>query len=195
MQHTRTEEIIERNDKIKTRRFLLGRCPRAAIPKYAPPLPSIQSIPKYCVLTDPDNHPRHQPQPHPRHNHEIQHIQHIQNNSLDQTSYYPFQPHSSLLAKLSPELRLLIWEYVLGGKCIHIVQWANRRMGYVVCPDSDGNGNKDKDKGRKGRMCDVCQTGLPSRRACAKRGTDTASRGLLGVMLVCRQMYAASHIH
>ncbi|OJJ83819.1 uncharacterized protein ASPGLDRAFT_47506 [Aspergillus glaucus CBS 516.65] len=142
-----------------------------------------------------NNHPRHQPQPHPRHNHEIQHIQHIQNNSLDQTSYYPFQPHSSLLAKLSPELRLLIWKYVLGGKCIHIVQWANRRMGYVVCPDSDGNGNKDKDKGRKGRMCDVCQTGLPSRRACAKRGTDTTSRGLLGVMLVCRQIYTeAGHI-
>ncbi|BCR91989.1 uncharacterized protein ACHE_70832A [Aspergillus chevalieri] len=127
-----------------------------------------------------NNHPKHQP------NHI--HIQQQNHETLDQTNYYPFQPHSPLLAKLSPELRLLIWEYVLGGKCIHIVQWANRRMGYVICPDPDP-GDKDK------KMCDVCQTGLPSRRACAKRGTETETRGLLGVMLVCRQIYTeAAHI-
>lgn len=166
----------------------MGRCHRAAIPKYVLPLPFIQSILKCCVLTSADNHPKHQLQPYPHHDHEIQHA-HNNEYNLSQTNYYPFQPHSLLLAKLSPELRLLIWEYVLGGKCIHIVQWANRRMGYVVCTDSDGNGNKNTHK-VKGKVCDVCQTGLPSRRACAKRGTDTGVRGLLGVMLVCRQMYA-----
>ena len=127
------------------------------------------------VLTNPDNHPKYQPN----------HIQSREQNhgSLNQTNYYPFQPHSPLLAKLSPELRLLIWEYVLGGRCIHIVQWASRRMGYALCPNSDGDGNK-------GKTCDVCQTGLLSRRACAKRGGKTETRGLLSLLLVCRQMYA-----
>lgn len=64
-------------------------------------------------------------------------------------------------------------------------------MGYVVCTDADGNGNGDKHK-VKGKMCDVCQTGLPSRLSAKRRGggAGTETRGLIGLMLVCRQMYA-----
>jgi hypothetical protein len=44
------------------------------------------------------------------------------------------QPQSRLLARLSPELRLMIWEYVLGGQRIHIIQKSQQRLGHVLCP-------------------------------------------------------------
>ncbi|GAQ07151.1 hypothetical protein ALT_4472 [Aspergillus lentulus] len=48
------------------------------------------------------------------------------------------QPDCSLLMKLAPELRLLIWEMVLGGMRIHIIQRPNRRMSHILAKDGAG---------------------------------------------------------
>lgn len=42
----------------------------------------------------------------------------------------------------------MIWEEVLGGMRIHIVQRSDRRMSHVVCPATEA--------------CDICRGGLPS---------------------------------
>ncbi|KAF9888321.1 hypothetical protein FE257_008754 [Aspergillus nanangensis] len=84
------------------------------------------------------------------------------------------QPQCSLLSKLSPELRLLIWELVLGEKRIHIIQQSNRRMGHVVCPRNDA--------------CEICQGGrAPSPSKC--RDNPDA---LLALSLTCKQIYCES---
>lgn len=75
------------------------------------------------------------------------------------------QPDCPLLSKLSAELRLMIWEMVLGGMRIHIVQRPNRRMGHVVCPRT--------------KACEICRGGLPSREGDAK---------LLALVVACKQM-------
>ncbi|OJJ46945.1 hypothetical protein ASPZODRAFT_151547 [Penicilliopsis zonata CBS 506.65] len=82
------------------------------------------------------------------------------------------QPDSStqeecrLLARLSPELRLIIWEYVLGGRRLHIVQRPHRRLGYIICSE-DGS-------------CDVC-LGVVKK---ASHGDQ-----LLSLPMTCRQIY------
>lgn len=59
----------------------------------------------------------------------------------------------------------MIWEMVLGGMRIHIIQRPNRRMGHVVCPQTSA--------------CDICRGGLP--------GTKE-SAGLLALSMTCKQM-------
>ncbi|KAL4948394.1 hypothetical protein BDW69DRAFT_176533 [Aspergillus filifer] len=91
------------------------------------------------------------------------------------------QEQSSLLAKLSPELRVMIWERVLGGMRIHIIQRSDRRMGHVVCPATGS--------------CDICRAGLPlpgySKFSCREEDTRPSS-GLLALPLVCKQIYSES---
>ncbi|GES61385.1 hypothetical protein ATEIFO6365_0011004400 [Aspergillus terreus] len=81
------------------------------------------------------------------------------------------QSQCSLLSKLSPELRLLIWEMVLGGMRIHIIQRANRCMGHVVCPRT--------------AACEICQGG----RAPSPTPTQSA---ILALSLTCKQIYCES---
>ncbi|EPS30271.1 hypothetical protein PDE_05222 [Penicillium oxalicum 114-2] len=47
---------------------------------------------------------------------------------------YQPQPECHLLTRLSLELRLMIWESVLGGHRLHILQRANRQLGHIICP-------------------------------------------------------------
>ncbi|PLB39080.1 uncharacterized protein BDW47DRAFT_124718 [Aspergillus candidus] len=89
----------------------------------------------------------------------------------DYPSYTP-QTQSLLLGKLSPELRLLIWEFVFADLRLHIVQRPNRRMGHVVCPGTAVS-------------CEICQGGLP----CPKKGPS----GLLALSMVCKQTHIESH--
>jgi hypothetical protein len=50
------------------------------------------------------------------------------------------QPQCALLTCLSPELRLIIWEMVLGGQRLHIIQRSGQRLGHVICPLCPGGG-------------------------------------------------------
>ncbi|KAA8647392.1 hypothetical protein EYZ11_001624 [Aspergillus tanneri] len=77
---------------------------------------------------------------------------------------------SLLLSKLSTELRLMVWEMVLGGMRIHIVQRSNRRMSHVVCPRT--------------ATCEICRGGLP-----IIRDGNTV---LMALPLVCKQIYCES---
>ncbi|RAH44013.1 uncharacterized protein BO95DRAFT_189486 [Aspergillus brunneoviolaceus CBS 621.78] len=104
----------------------------------------------------------------------------------DTRGEWTFQRDSSLLAKLSPELRMTIWELVQGGMRIHIVQRANRRMGHVVCPETSGGGRRDGVV----RGCEICQGGLPSATKAASRRPTTP--GLLALALTCKQIYTES---
>lgn len=83
------------------------------------------------------------------------------------------QLQSSLLATLSPELRVMIWEQVLGGMRIHIIQRADRRMGHVACPASEA--------------CDICRGGLPPS-SCKESRPHIPSSSLLALPLACKQM-------
>ncbi|BCS24166.1 uncharacterized protein APUU_40610S [Aspergillus puulaauensis] len=87
------------------------------------------------------------------------------------------QLQSSLLATLSPELRVMIWEQVLGGIRIHIIQRADRRMGHVVCPASGA--------------CDICRGGLPPS-SCKESPPHIPSSSLLALPLACKQIYSES---
>lgn len=82
------------------------------------------------------------------------------------------QSQSSLLAKLSPELRMLIWEKVLGGMRIHVIQRSNRRMGHVICSNTEA--------------CEICQGGRPQ--PSRKNRPDL----LLALSLTCQQVYCES---
>lgn len=117
---------------------------------------------------------------------------------LDGSSPQPPQPQpqeqSLLLSKLSPELRLMIWERVLGGMRLHIIQRSRRRLGYIVCPQT--------------LLCEICQGGLPQpvRDGCRSlalawnwkdspdnnrnKATDLSlgGSGLLALPMTCRQM-------
>ncbi|KAJ5338149.1 hypothetical protein N7452_004877 [Penicillium brevicompactum] len=96
------------------------------------------------------------------------------------------QPQSRLLARLSPELRLMIWGFVLGG---------GKRLGHVICPCSpyeDVKASKHS-RQRSDNICDVCHgTGIPQP---AKEGEFARSRNkvmLLSLALTCRQIYHES---
>ncbi|XHG06560.1 hypothetical protein AWENTII_009751 [Aspergillus wentii] len=97
-------------------------------------------------------------------------------SSSDSRFEYDFQTDSSLLAKLSPELRLIIWEYVMGGKKLHIVQRPRRRMGCVVCPRTGS--------------CEICQGGLPT--SSRSKAMGKSDGGLLALSLTCKQIYSES---
>ncbi|KAL2803155.1 hypothetical protein BJX63DRAFT_81163 [Aspergillus granulosus] len=89
------------------------------------------------------------------------------------------QLKSSLLAKLSPELRVMIWEQVLGGMRIHIIQRSDRRMGHVVCPPTDA--------------CEICRGGLPPSGGSSRGGADSRmGRDLLALPMACKQIYSES---
>lgn len=96
------------------------------------------------------------------------------------------QPQCRLLSRLSPELRLLIWECALGSRRLHIIQRSGQRLGHVVCPLSTAS-----DKTRAVQHCEICVgTGIPQP---AKEGDLCRGRNgdmLLGLALTCRQMYA-----
>ncbi|PYH49070.1 uncharacterized protein BP01DRAFT_287939 [Aspergillus saccharolyticus JOP 1030-1] len=98
-----------------------------------------------------------------------------QQQKPDPRTEWAFQRDSALLAKLSPELRMAIWELVAGGMRIHIVQRANRQLGHVVCPAQTGG------------CCEICRGGLPS----AKSRTKPTTR-LLALALTCKQIYTES---
>ncbi|KKK20791.1 hypothetical protein ARAM_003820 [Aspergillus rambellii] len=87
------------------------------------------------------------------------------------------QPRSTLLAKLSPELRVMIWELVLGGMRIHIVQRTDRRMGHVVCPPP------------LTAPCEICRGGLPPS---GREGDSHISGDLLALSMACKQIYSES---
>ncbi|KAL2864175.1 uncharacterized protein BJX67DRAFT_227010 [Aspergillus lucknowensis] len=89
------------------------------------------------------------------------------------------QLQSSLLTKLSPELRVMIWEQVLGGMRIHIIQRSDRRMGHVVCPLTDA--------------CDICRGGLPPSGCSSREGGESPMRSdLLVLPMACKQIYSES---
>ncbi|PWY91194.1 hypothetical protein BO70DRAFT_283389 [Aspergillus heteromorphus CBS 117.55] len=94
----------------------------------------------------------------------------LQGQQPDTRTEWSMQPQSALLARLSPELRLIIWEMVLGGKRIHIVQRSNRRMGHIVCPETGS--------------CDICRGGVSSVK-------DTPG-DLLALSMTCKQIYSES---
>lgn len=106
---------------------------------------------------------------------------------------------SHLLSKLSPELRLMIWEMVLAWSRLHIIQRPGRRLGHIICPGAPS--------------CEICQDGLPQPVKDGGRGvsltlmwTDkiTNNKGrnrnggkgngskLLALPMTCRQIYTES---
>ncbi|CAL5870103.1 uncharacterized protein PFLUO_LOCUS4338 [Penicillium psychrofluorescens] len=90
------------------------------------------------------------------------------------------QPQSRLLARLSPELRLIIWEFVLGGHKLHIIQRCGRRLGHVVCPDEES--------------CEICH-GNGIAQPVKEAGPVLSRPGreiILALPLACRQMYSES---
>ncbi|CAG8008697.1 unnamed protein product [Penicillium salamii] len=103
------------------------------------------------------------------------------------------QSQSRLLGRLSPELRLMIWGYVLGGQRIHIIQRSGKRLGHLLCPCSPYQetkvSNKQYQRRRSDHLCDICHgTGIPQP---AKEGEFARSRNkvmLLGLALTCRQI-------
>lgn len=104
-----------------------------------------------------------------------------------------FQSQCRLLSHLSPELRLMIWEYVLSQQRIHIVQCTGQRLGHIVCPL--GTASPDKTKTRTVPYCEICTgNGIPQP---VKEGDLTRGRPrdeLLGLALTCRQMYASPSV-
>ncbi|PLB45532.1 hypothetical protein P170DRAFT_439281 [Aspergillus steynii IBT 23096] len=113
---------------------------------------------KPTALPRPRKHPLNRSQP-----------QKQQQQQQDTRLVWSAQPNCPLLSSLSAELRLMIWELVLGGMRIHIVQRPNRRMGHVVCPRT--------------KACEICRGGLPSREG---------DRKLLGLVMACKQIYSES---
>ncbi|KAL4998840.1 hypothetical protein BDV10DRAFT_166406 [Aspergillus recurvatus] len=102
---------------------------------------------------------------------------------------WDIQLQSSLLSELSPELRVTIWELVLGGMRIHIIQRPDRRMGHVVCPGAV-TGTE---------ACDICRGGLPpsSSSCCSGREGSRSPQGLmqsnlLALPTACKQLYTES---
>ncbi|KAJ5891391.1 uncharacterized protein N7473_007619 [Penicillium subrubescens] len=130
------------------------------------------------------------------------------------------QPKCAILTRLSPELRLIIWEMVLGGHRLHIIQRSGQRLGHIICPlcpeggarirsrsspgprsrldfsnkitIARGVGDRDRDT-----FCEICQgAGIaqPVKEG-DSWGFGVAGRnrnGLLGLVLTCRQMYGST---
>ncbi|KAJ6131415.1 hypothetical protein N7523_001875 [Penicillium sp. IBT 18751x] len=100
------------------------------------------------------------------------------------------QPQCYLLSRLSPELRLMIWEYVLGSHRLHIIQRSGQKLGHMVCPLSE---NRTIDKTRRrvyGNFCEIC-TGAGIAQP-VKEGDLHRRDFLLGLALTSRQIYDES---
>lgn len=100
-----------------------------------------------------------------------------------------FQYQCHLLSRLSPELRLMIWEYVLGScQRIHIVQRSGQRLGHVVCPLGTFS---ESVKTRGNPYCEICTgNGIPQPVKDGDLNRGRTRDMLLGLALTCRQMYA-----
>ncbi|KAL1998185.1 hypothetical protein VTN02DRAFT_6686 [Thermoascus thermophilus] len=82
------------------------------------------------------------------------------------------QPETCLmLTKLSPELRVMVWEEALGGFRLHIIQRSRRRLGHVICPLSES--------------CEICRGGLPQP---VRDGEAPSGWNLLSLPMTCKQM-------
>lgn len=93
------------------------------------------------------------------------------------------QRQSLLLSMLPAEVRLLIWEMVLGGKHLHIFDWS-RKIGHLACcPDEQSPSH----------LPQVCLGPLDFGRArgCLHKGPIP----FLSLPLTCRRMYVKSHPH
>lgn len=104
-----------------------------------------------------------------------------------QTIAIPSPQLQSRLLTLSPELRLMIWEFVLADQRIHIIQYSKQRLGYVVCPCALEPRSSPKRHTRNSN-CEICHgTGIsqPAKEADLLRNKVK----LLGLALTCRQMY------
>ncbi len=136
-------------------------------------------------------------------------------------SPHPSQPQCALLTRLSPELRLIIWEMALGSHRVHIIQRSGQRLGRVICPcplgpgpECDGGTRSESGPrprlGFSGRMscgvggpiCEICHGAGIAQPVKEKDGeglwrVGCAARGrdgLLGLVLTCRQMYGVVQI-
>jgi hypothetical protein len=81
------------------------------------------------------------------------------------------QPQCLLLQTLPPELRLVIWEMVLGGLRLHIIQRSKRRLGCVICPRKD--------------TCDICRGVLQQP---VKSAETHSNVNLISLLVTCKQM-------
>lgn len=81
------------------------------------------------------------------------------------------QPKCMLLNTLPAELRLMIWEMVLGGLRLHIIQRSKKRLGYVICSQRDS--------------CGICRGGLPQP---VKNPETCSNMNLMALPVTCKQM-------
>ncbi|KAJ5487679.1 hypothetical protein N7530_001979 [Penicillium desertorum] len=110
-----------------------------------------------------------------------------------QTIAFSPQSQSQLLTRLSPELRLMIWGFVLADQRIHIIQ-CNKRLGHVVCPCALEQKAKrsSPSKHTQNSICEICHgTGIsqPAKEADLARWNKVK---LLSLALTCRQIYHES---
>ncbi|KAJ6110636.1 hypothetical protein N7486_002871 [Penicillium sp. IBT 16267x] len=106
------------------------------------------------------------------------------------------QPQCRLLSRLSPELRLMIWEMVLGGQRLHIIQRNNQRLGHIVCPLGTRNPTSAKEKTTRqahDSSCEICHGhGIPQPVKEGDLAHVRRTAKLLSPALTCRQMYQES---
>ncbi|OQE30593.1 hypothetical protein PENFLA_c003G00688 [Penicillium flavigenum] len=115
---------------------------------------------------------------------------------LHQTIAFSPQSQSLLITRLSPELRLMIWGFVLADQRIHIIQ-CNKRLGHVVCPcaleqKARRSSPSPERHTRQNSTCEICHgTGIsqPAKEADLARCNKVK---LLGLALTCRQIYHES---
>ncbi|CAG8898161.1 unnamed protein product [Penicillium egyptiacum] len=110
------------------------------------------------------------------------------------------QFQSRLLSRLSPELRLMIWGFVLAGQRIHIIQCNKQRLGHVACPcalepkptKTTFSPSKRHTRRNSNLFCEICHgTGIsqPAKEPDLVRWNKV---NLLGLALTCRQIYHES---
>ncbi|KAJ5834514.1 hypothetical protein N7447_000540 [Penicillium robsamsonii] len=108
-----------------------------------------------------------------------------------QTIAFSSQLQSRLLTRLSPELRLMIWGFVLADQRIHIIQCSKQRLGHVVCQCALEK-SPPKRHTRQNNLCEICHgTGIsqPAKDADLVRWNKVK---LLSLALTCRQIYHES---
>ncbi|CAI7587285.1 unnamed protein product [Penicillium glandicola] len=102
------------------------------------------------------------------------------------------QLQSRLLTRLSPELRLMIWGFVLADQRIHIIQCSKQRLGHMVCPCGHEPASPKRPRQNRNFFCEICHgTGIsqPAKSADLLRRNKVK---LLGLALTCRQIYHES---
>lgn len=163
----------------KRGRPFLGRCPCPAISKYV----CLFGIPMTLILQQPMNYCTYhgvktncytiddKPSSLPRYRRRKGNIRGPAPRGLDISQTPDQQPQCLLLQTLPPELRLVIWERVLGGLRLHIIQRSKRRLGCVICPRKD--------------TCDICRGVLQQ----PVKSAETCSKvNLISLLVTCKQM-------